>query len=91
MLMTRSWTDPRTGTRWRIDVIGALARRGAKAPAKEPPAIVFRGSGITYALPTGEASRLEALEDERLAELLDRAKEGQPRPPGGGAEDTDLD
>ena len=79
--MTRSWTDPRTGTRWRIDVIAALARRGAKAPAKGTPAIVFRGSGITYALPTGEASRLEVLEDERLAELLDRAKEEDPPSP----------
>ena len=80
--MTRSWTDPRTGKRWQIDVVNARraarSERAGRGGAREtPPALLFENSGTSFALPTQDASRLEALEDERLAELLDRAREGE--------------
>jgi hypothetical protein len=82
--MTRSWTDPRTGKRWHIDVVRAtLASRrtsGRGGPEDGTSALVFESSDGRFALPSKDAYNLEALEDERLAELLDAAKEeGPPR------------
>ena len=78
--MTRSWTDPRTGKRWHIDVV---LEPGARGPAPKKPgspdatsALVFDSREGSYSLPTEDATRLEALEDEKLAELLDQAKRG---------------
>ena len=81
--MTRSWTDPRTGKRWHIDVI----RESPSRPHGQPPApleeaasaLVFDSGESSYSLFTEDATRLEALEDERLAELLDAAKESPPK------------
>ena len=84
--MTRSWTDPRTGKRWHIDVVlgpgrGSAPGRGNSAEAGS--ALVFDSGDGSFSLPTEDASRLEALEDEKLAELLDAAKSGS-APQGGG-------
>jgi hypothetical protein len=80
--MTRSWTDPRTGKRWHIDVVRAtLASRrtsGRGGPQDATSALVFESREGRFALPSKDAYNLEALEDERLAELLDAAKEGGP-------------
>jgi hypothetical protein len=38
-------------------------------------ALVFESSEVTYEVSTAEAAWLEALEDDRLAALLDEAKE----------------
>jgi hypothetical protein len=40
---------------------------------------VFDSGESSYSLFTEDATRLEALEDERLAELLDAAKESPPQ------------
>jgi hypothetical protein len=78
--MTRSWTDPRTGKRWHIDVVLAPQGRGPVpgqgGSAESGSALVFDSSDGSFSLPTEDASRLEALEDEKLAELLDAAKSG---------------
>jgi hypothetical protein len=79
--MTRSWTDPRMGKRWQIDVVRSGRPRRVEPPGRggsgeASSALVFEHSGTTYAFPTDDAGRLEALEDERLAELLDAAREG---------------
>ena len=86
--MTRSWTDPRTGKRWHIDVIrgtpSSRSRGQPSAPAEEhASALVFDSGESSYSLFTEDATRLEALEDERLAELLDAAKEAPQKQPGG--------
>jgi hypothetical protein len=78
--MTRSWTDPRTGKRWHIDVVISQPGRGV-APGRSSSteggsSLVFDSSDGSYALPTEDATKLEALEDEKLAELLDAAKSG---------------
>ena len=81
--MTRSWTDPRTGKRWHIDVIREMpsSRPPGQPPASEEPAsaLVFDSGEGSYSLFTEDAKQLEALEDERLAELLDAAKESPPQ------------
>jgi hypothetical protein len=88
--MTRSWTDPRTGKRWHIDVIRETPSRPrgqSPAPFEEAAsasALVFDSGESSYSLFTEDATRLEALEDERLAELLDAAKESPPRDQGKG-------
>ena len=78
--MTRSWTDPRTGKRWHIDVVRetpATRRTPGRGGNQEAgSALVFESNDGTFAFPTEDAVKLEALEDERLAELLDAAKEG---------------
>jgi hypothetical protein len=78
--MTRSWTDPRTGKRWHIDVVrSAPASReapGRGGSREAGSALVFESSEGSFALPTADATQLEALEDDRLAELLDAAKDG---------------
>ena len=78
--MTRSWTDPRTGKRWHIDVVRetpAARRTAGRGGSREAgSALVFESTEGSFALPTEDATKLEALEDERLAELLDAAKEG---------------
>ena len=78
--MTRSWTDPRTGKRWHIDVVLSPPGRGPApgrgSPAESGSSLVFDSSDGSFSLPTEDASRLEALEDEKLAELLDAAKSG---------------
>lgn len=79
--MTRSWTDPRTGKRWRIDAVrGPTGAGNQNAPgrgnAETSPAITFERAGVSYAVPTPDAGRLDVLEDDRLAELLDAAKQG---------------
>ena len=78
--MTRSWTDPRTGKRWHIDAISSgRARRPMPGRARAQSALVFESSEVTYEVSTVEAAWLEALEDDRLAALLDEAKEGRNR------------
>lgn len=76
--MTRSWTDPRTGKRWHIDVVRETAARapGRGGRREAGSALVFESSDGSFALAAEDATQLEALEDERLAELLDAAKEG---------------
>jgi hypothetical protein len=78
--MTRSWTDPRTGKRWHIDVVlsapGGRAAPGRGSAQEAGSALVFESAEGSFALPTEDPTQLEALEDERLAELLDAAKEG---------------
>jgi hypothetical protein len=89
--MTRSWTDPRTGKRWHIDVVLASPGRGV-APSRGSSAesgstLVFDGGDGSFATPTEDATRLEALEDDKLAELLDAAKSGSS--PHGDLPDSD--
>jgi hypothetical protein len=84
--MTRSWTDPRTGRRWHIDAVRALARARNRRKAdgeRGASALLFASPEAAYALPTEDASRLEALDDERLVELLDaaRLRAEEPSPP----------
>jgi hypothetical protein len=79
--MTRSWTDPRTGKRWQIDVVRSAQKarrqqRPGRGEGEASSALLFESSGTSYAFQTDEAARLEALEDERLAEFLDAAREG---------------
>jgi hypothetical protein len=73
--MTRSWTDPRTGKRWHIDAVGWSRARRAPARDRAQSALVFESNGTSYEVPTSEAARLETLEDDRLAALLDEAKD----------------
>jgi hypothetical protein len=78
--MTRSWTDPRTGKRWHIDVVlGATGRgvaTGRGSSVESGSALVFDSGEGSFSTPTEDATRLEALEDDKLAELLDAAKSG---------------
>lgn len=72
--MTRSWTDPRTGKRWHIDAVSAGRPRFPRLNrTRAQSALVFESSEVSYAVPTTEAAQLEALEDDRLAALLDEA------------------
>ena len=77
--MSRSWTDPRTGIRWRIQAMSSPSGRGAngaKATAERPgpPELVFKSDDASYSVPAWEAVELETLGEERLVELLDEAK-----------------
>jgi hypothetical protein len=73
--MTRSWTDPRTGKRWHIDAV-SVGRPRVRRVGRQfvDSALVFESTEVSYAVPTKEAGRLEALEDDRLAALLDEAR-----------------
>jgi hypothetical protein len=78
--MTRSWTDPRTGKRWHIDAVSSRsAKRAVPGRARTPGALVFESSEVSYEVPTSDAARLEALEDDLLAALLDEAKDNRGR------------
>jgi hypothetical protein len=73
--MTRSWTDPRTGKRWHIDAVSFGRPRIARiGRARLESALVFESTEVSYAVPTTDAGKLEALEDDRLAALLDEAR-----------------
>lgn len=75
--MTRIFTDPRTGTRWKIQTARAPLRAGPREGFGEttgPSSVVFESDEGSYAVPTEHAAELEALDEERLAELLDRAR-----------------
>lgn len=76
--MTRSWTDPRTGKRWHIDAV-SWSRSKRPTPGRAQNALLFESNEASYEVPTTEAARLETLEDDRLAALLDEAKENRER------------
>jgi len=90
--MTRSWTDPRTGKRWYIDTVRQpRSPRDKHVGRGEPemtPALMFESPEASYAVPTVDAGRLESLEDDRLAELLDQARVGGGPPPQSDLRDS---